>query len=90
MITAQALKKAQSTKSDIRWYRWGILAALIAIVMNVNTLLFKATLFIRGDLNGEQLELALLSVVAFHSLIAVGQGYLLFYLHKRIKELKDG
>lgn len=84
------MKKSKNVKWDIRWYRIGIFVAVVSVVLNINAMFFKAVPFIRGELVAEQLELALLTVVSVHSLIAVGQGYLLIYFHKWIKELKDG
>jgi hypothetical protein len=84
------MKKVKDHKWDIRWYRIGIFVAVLSVVLNVNTLVFKSAYLIRGELVGDQLELALLFATFFHSLIAVGQGYLLVYFHKWIKELKDG
>ena len=77
-------------KSDILWWRAGILVAIIAVILNLTTMLFKAAHLIRGDLTSDALEMALLIVCAIHGLITVGQGYLLFYCHKQIREAKGG
>lgn len=89
MNNEKAARKAKSVRNQILWYRLGILVVLVGIVLNINTLLFKAATFIRSELIGEQLELALITVVAVHTLISVGQGYLLIYFHKWIRQLKD-
>lgn len=90
MSTEVIVRKAERVVNEIRWYRVGILVALIAVIMNTNTMIFKATHLIRGDLVGDQLEYALLLVVSVHTLLLIGQGYLLCHFHKSIKVLKGG
>lgn len=55
----------------MRFY-FGYLVGVVITILNLNTLLYKATPIIRGDLVGTALEMALLKIVAFPAIAVVG------------------
>lgn len=73
----------------------GYMVGVVITILNLNTLLYKAALIIRGDLVGTELEMALLKVVAFPAFAVVGAIMLCVHIRelqlahdKKLKEKK--
>lgn len=71
------------------WFTAGYAFCMLASLLNLNTLLFKVTPIIRGDLVGIELEYALLGAVLSPGIIIVALGMVCMNIRDHQKAYRD-